>query len=127
MSYAVPSSGILCLELLRQASHPQTYNIHFPRSEVIQSLCLLVGFLDWVRPTASRRDSNLFVTRILRRVLDRILDTTPASSDLLAGPHLFIDPNLQDGAFENPDYQHELLNTFEWLDWDGGSIDFVST
>ncbi|KAF7594029.1 hypothetical protein BBP40_010307 [Aspergillus hancockii] len=126
MSYAVPSSGILCLELLRQASHPQTYSIRFPRSVVIQNLSLLAGFLDCVRPTASSRDLNLFIIQILRRVLDRILDMRPMLSDPVAGPHSFLDPYLQNGSYEGPDNHNELLNTFDWLNWDADSIDAVS-
>ncbi|KAF5867078.1 hypothetical protein ETB97_003998 [Aspergillus alliaceus] len=123
MSYAVPSSGILCLELLRQTNHSEIDSSRLPRSEVIQNLSLLVGFLDWLRPTTSSRDLNLFITRILRRVLDRILDTPPRIGDLLPEPHPFLDPFLQNGAYEGPDYHNEFLNTFDWVGWDRGCID----
>ncbi|OJJ78068.1 hypothetical protein ASPBRDRAFT_112726 [Aspergillus brasiliensis CBS 101740] len=113
MSYAVPASGILCLELLRQVTHPQSYQICLQRSAIIQNLSLLVVCLDWIESEASCRTMVSFIRRILCRCLDRILDPDPPGVEQLQSA-----PFLDD---ELPQYPHlELLNTFNWVDWDGG-------
>ncbi|GKZ25096.1 hypothetical protein AbraIFM66951_001590 [Aspergillus brasiliensis] len=112
MSYAVPASGILCLELLRQFTHPQSYQIRLQRSAIIQNLSLLVVCLDWIESEASCRSMVSFIRRILSRCLDRILDPDPPGVEQLQSV-----PFLE----ELPQYPHlELLNTFDWVDWDGG-------
>ncbi|PWY89189.1 hypothetical protein BO70DRAFT_331057 [Aspergillus heteromorphus CBS 117.55] len=120
MSYAAPCSGILCLELLRQASHPQSYTLDLPRSEIIQNLSLLVAFLDWLRPWESDGAVRTQIKAILQRSLDRIL-SMPAS---LCGPMpAFEDRSVSMGIpdFAGAEYPHlELLNTFGWVDWGAG-------
>ncbi|KAI9042125.1 fungal specific transcription factor domain-containing protein [Aspergillus affinis] len=123
MSYAVPASGVLCLELLRQASNPESYPLHLPRLEIIQSLGLLVGFLDWVRPMASARDFNVFIARIVGRVLDRILDAPGNLTGFISTPSLRLplDSSLFGWEGEFPEHPHlELL-----IDWDGAVADSV--
>ncbi|RAL02539.1 Zn(II)2Cys6 transcription factor [Aspergillus ibericus CBS 121593] len=113
MSYAVPCSGILCLELLRQATAPSTYTLDLPRSDIIQNLSLLVAFLDWLKPSGSDILAAGQIKGILRRSLDRIL-SMPAS---LCSPTALDDMVLQD--FAGAEYPHlDLLNTFGWVDWD---------
>ncbi|GLB09920.1 hypothetical protein AtubIFM57258_005852 [Aspergillus tubingensis] len=113
MSYAIPASGILCLELLRQATHPQGYQMHLPRSPIIQNLSLLVVCLDWIETEASCKSMVCSIRRILSRSLDRILDPDPPGAEQLQS----VAPFLHD---ELPQYPHlELLNTFDWVDWDG--------
>ncbi|OJJ98281.1 hypothetical protein ASPACDRAFT_1871775 [Aspergillus aculeatus ATCC 16872] len=116
MSYGAPCSGILCLELLRQASHPQAYNLDLPRSATIQNLSLFVAFLDWLKPCGSDISAKTQIKSILQRSLDRIL-AMPAS---LCSPATAMD-NFGMHDFIGAEYPHlELLNTFNWVDWDGG-------
>ncbi|PWY80766.1 hypothetical protein BO94DRAFT_536986 [Aspergillus sclerotioniger CBS 115572] len=113
MSYAVPCSGILCLELLRQATSPSTYMLDLPRSDIIQNLSLLVAFLDWLKPSSSDIIAKGQIKGILRRSLDRIL-SMPAS---LCTPTTVDDMVLQNWV--GNEYPHlDLLNTFAWVDWD---------
>ncbi|KAI2971488.1 transcriptional regulator family: Fungal Specific TF [Aspergillus niger] len=111
MSYAVPGSGILCLELLRQSSSPETYTLELPRSDIIQDLSVLVAFLDWLRPSESDIAAKAQIKGILQRSLDRIL-SMPAS---LHSPTRALDA-LPD--FVGADPHLDLLNTFAWVDWD---------
>lgn len=114
MSYAIPASGILCLELLRQATHPQGYQMHLPRSPIIQNLSLLVVCLDWIETEASCKSMVCSIRRILSRSLDRILNPDPPGAEQLQSVAPFLDDEL-------PQFPHlELLNTFDWVDWDGG-------
>ncbi|XRM44978.1 hypothetical protein ABZX51_008080 [Aspergillus tubingensis] len=111
MSYAVPGSGILCLELLRQSSSPETYTLDLPRSDIIQNLSVLVAFLDWLRPSDSDIAAKAQIKGILQRSLDRIL-SMPAS---LQSPTRALDA-LPDLIGADPHL--DLLNTFAWVDWD---------
>lgn len=63
------------MELLKAMENPTIVPIyHLPRSEVIQNLSLLVGFLDWVRPTAANHEVCGKMQQIVKRTLDKILD-----------------------------------------------------
>ncbi|GKZ25442.1 hypothetical protein AbraIFM66951_000654 [Aspergillus brasiliensis] len=112
MSYAVPGSGILCLELLRQASSLETYTLDLPRSDIIQNLSVLVAFLDWLRPSESDVAAKAQIKEILQRSLDRIL-SMPASLHSPARAALYALPD-----FVGADPHLDLLNTFAWVDWD---------
>lgn len=108
MSYAAPGGGILCLELLRptfQGQHPR--NPKLTRSNIVQQLSLLVGFLDWVRPSAPNGDLCARSKAIIQRVLDHTLNTTTAGG----GPA----EELDWGFFDQPDFNFGLLDTFDWL------------
>jgi len=80
MRYGIPSAGVLCMELLKFANGArgtQAQPVLFSRSEVVQSLTMFRGFLDWIRPN----DGNYQLCRRLRQViggiLDCVLDSTP--------------------------------------------------
>lgn len=114
MSYAVPPSGILCLELLR----PE-YILHFPRSDIIQNLSLLVAYLEWIQPLASSGDTVSFIRRILGRCLDRILNVPPVLGSHQPSPDALLEGQFWEESAVTG-YPHlELLNTFDWIDWDG--------
>src|SRR3954468_15417356 len=81
MCYGIPSAGVICVELLNQMEAPHLPHSYLPRSEVIQNLSLLVGFLDWVRPTAPNAELCGRMLQIIKRTLDKILDgPTPSSA-----------------------------------------------
>lgn len=117
MCYGIPSSGVLCVELLKQIKHPRSDHPRIPRSEVIQNLSLLIGFLDWVRPTAANRELCGRMSVVIKRILDQVLDPPPppltSESEVEAGPVLVPDFDFgQVGAAE-----------FDWLgavDWTQG-------
>lgn len=48
MCWGIPSSGVLCVELLKQIKG-QGGGLRLPRSEIVQNLSLLIGFLEWVK------------------------------------------------------------------------------
>ncbi|KAI1505176.1 hypothetical protein F5X99DRAFT_416250 [Biscogniauxia marginata] len=107
MAYAVPAGGILCLELLKPTLHgnpPQGTDI--TRSKIIQKLSLLVGFLDWIRPTAPNGDLCGNCKSIIKHVLDQALNVS------LTGYG-------STGAFDwnfsmQVDFDFDLLDTFDW-------------
>ncbi|KAF2842237.1 hypothetical protein M501DRAFT_1013590 [Patellaria atrata CBS 101060] len=113
LSYAVPASGILCVELLKQTKRPNYIQCNIPRSEVIQSLSLLVAFLDWVKISAPNSNLCFGVKSIVCRVLDQVLARPPVVPD---------DPPVEfsvDIPFNMADYDNfshlDLLDAFDWL------------
>ncbi|KAL7796084.1 hypothetical protein V8C37DRAFT_373083 [Trichoderma ceciliae] len=111
MAHAAPAGGILCLELLNPTftgNHPREPRI--TRSSIIQNLSLLVGFLDWVRPSAPNGDLCVDCKVIIQRVLDHTLNGSVDDDSPWAAL-----------AFDFPeplDFNFELLDTFDWLHTD---------
>ncbi|KAI0006760.1 hypothetical protein F4779DRAFT_629638 [Xylariaceae sp. FL0662B] len=107
MAYGVPAGGILCLELLKPTLHngPHREPI-ISRSSIIQKLSLLVGFLDWIGPSAPNGDLCVDSKSVIQRVLDQTLN---AASSVYEAPTLFDwDTSTQ------LDFNFELLDTFDW-------------
>ncbi|KEF59095.1 uncharacterized protein A1O9_03939 [Exophiala aquamarina CBS 119918] len=86
-TYAAPTAGVLCIELLKQIHRDsrqanrsgslETNNAPryvIPRSQTIQNLTLFVGFLDWIQITEPpTTDICGRIRQIVSRVLDEIL------------------------------------------------------
>lgn len=108
MAHAAPAGGILCLELLNPTftgKHPKDPRI--TRSSIIQNLSLLVGFLDWVRPSAPNGDLCMDCKVIIQRVLDHTLNgSVDGHSPRASLAYDFPEPL---------DFNFELLDTFDWL------------
>ncbi|TDZ21161.1 hypothetical protein Cob_v006000 [Colletotrichum orbiculare MAFF 240422] len=139
MAYAAPGGGILCLELLkptlRGGKHP--LNPKVTRSSIIQKLSLLVGFLDWVGPTAPNGDLCADCKVIIQHVLDEALNNPAAGAGIggaggggggggagAAGSSSSGDGTLalpaaldaMDWDFSTQlDFNFDLLDTFDWL------------
>jgi len=114
MYHAIPAAGLLCVELLRNAQAPTSQSI-LPISDTIQNLSLLIGFLDWVKPSAPNSRLCYRIRDIIRKVLDQVLDSPfPDRPEEVAGwdAGSEIDFNLSD--FD--DYVNfDLLDTFDWV------------
>lgn len=109
MSYAAPAGGILCLELLKPTLNPgHQANPEITRSNIIQKLSLLIGFLDWNQPTAPNNHLCANCSVIIRRVLDYSLNTVATPGAEM--PNTFewdLDTQLE--------FNFDLLDTFDWL------------
>ena len=83
MCWGVPSSGVLCVELLKQMKQPPgtQHTLKLPRSEIVQNLSLLIGFLEWVRPAAGNYQLCKRMSLLVKRILDQILNPSPPSSN----------------------------------------------
>lgn len=109
MAYAAPGGGVLCLELLRptptgDAQHPKP-----SRSNIIQQLSLLVGFLSWVKASAPNADLCADCKVVIQRVLDHALNDTGAVSNALSVDIASWDASAQ------LDFNFDLMDTFDWL------------
>ena len=83
MCWGVPSSGVLCVELLNQIKQPPgtEYELKLPRSEIVQNLSLLIGFLEWVRPAAGNYLLCRRMSLLIKRILDQILNPSPPANN----------------------------------------------
>ncbi|KAJ0160375.1 hypothetical protein CTA2_8086, partial [Colletotrichum tanaceti] len=118
MAYAAPGGGILCLELLKPTlhggNHPQ--NPKLTRSSIIQKLSLLVGFLDWVSPTAPNGDLCADCKCIIQHVLDQALNGPAASASSAVDGGFPAALDAMDWDFSAQlDFNFDLLDTFDWL------------
>ncbi|WYZ39219.1 hypothetical protein EsH8_III_001133 [Colletotrichum jinshuiense] len=118
MAYAAPGGGILCLELLKPTlhggNHPQ--NPKVTRSSIIQKLSLLVGFLDWVSPTAPNGDLCADCKTLIQHVLDQALNSQAASASSAIDGGFPVALDTMDWDFSTQlDFNFDLLDTFDWL------------
>ncbi|KAM3544110.1 hypothetical protein ARSEF1564_002977 [Beauveria bassiana] len=104
LSYGAPAAGILCQEALGTGEHSKEPNIS--RATIIQQLSLLVGFFDWVRPSAPNAKFCGNCKAIIQQVLDQCLNTSAETS-----VPTFPVWDLGD----QPDFNFELMDTFDWL------------
>ncbi|KAI1367715.1 hypothetical protein F5Y08DRAFT_51237 [Xylaria arbuscula] len=106
IAFGGPAGGILCQELLKPTLH---HNSQITRSSLIQKLSLLVGFLDWVKPTAPNGDQVIKCKTIIKHVLDQALNAPPAGYDSATTTALEL------GFTTQVDFDFDLLNTFDWM------------
>ena len=103
--YGIPCAGVICVELLKQATGQSV--LEFSRSDAIHKLTMFIGFLEWIRPT----DGNYMLAgrlkKVVRRILDRVLEPPIAvpGHDMMELP---VDPMLA------PFGEMDWLNTLDW-------------
>lgn len=114
MGYGVPSGGVLCLELLRPMSTViGATDVHITRSHIVQILSLLIGFLDWVKPSAPSGSICRRAKESIQQVLDYALSTSSASYAQAATGT--VDASLP----TNFDFDFDLMDTLEdWFRYD---------
>jgi hypothetical protein len=81
---------------------------------MIQQLSLLVGFLDWVSPTAPNSNICKSVKEVISRVLDQTLNMANSAAPAL---DLNWEPGLSTEL--NDIFNFDLLDTFNWVRPDG--------
>ncbi|KAI0419855.1 hypothetical protein F5X98DRAFT_362267 [Xylaria grammica] len=105
LAFGVPAGGILCQELLKPTPHN---DLRITRSSLIQKLSLLVGFLDWVKPTAPNGDQCVKCKTIIKHVLDQALNAPAPGYENAPGAAFDWDFTTQ------VDFDFDLLDTFGW-------------
>lgn len=136
MCWGVPSSGVLCVELLKQMKLPPgaPHTPSIPRAEVVQNLSLLIGFLEWVRPAAGNYKLCGRMRQVIKRILTRILNpqcqSVPSSQESamasappqLSSPPATTAPPFEGNIFDPAQYD-DGLESLDWLneiDWSRG-------
>jgi len=78
MTFGMPSIGVLCTALVSQvrnpSSHAQPADTKLPVSEIVQNLSLMIGFLNWVKPTAGNYALCRKMSQVVKRILDQVLE-----------------------------------------------------
>ena len=70
----IPAAATLSVELLKQAKYPYEWRPRLSRAETIQGLSQFLACLDWVRPTEGNYKICVRMRKIIKRVLDEILE-----------------------------------------------------
>lgn len=117
MAYAAPAAGVLCNALL--PTHIMTVPVvaGVTKSAIIQQLSLLIGFLDWVGPSAANSNLCISCKAVIQHVLDLSINGPPVNStaeeagEIEQGLDFNFDFDVDMGGFFNFD----LLDTFDWL------------
>ncbi|KAF4783628.1 hypothetical protein HER10_EVM0012038 [Colletotrichum scovillei] len=110
LEYGAPAGGILCQGLLQPSpAYSNTQNIEMTRSSIVQQLSLLIGFLDWVSPSAPAGQSCASFKHLIQRVLDHHLNGNDWQQDARS-PSI-----LESRPLQLPAFRFDLLNTFDWF------------
>jgi hypothetical protein len=113
--YAIPSAGVLSLELLKQEQWPGAAFDAVPRSETIQQLSILISALAAVGPAEGNHAICAQGKVVLQRVLDRILE--PPSKQL---PAILTDEGLDLAWLEAMPPHVAAQNDAEFMEWLSG-------
>lgn len=121
------------LKFAKGAAGTQAQLVHFSRSEVVQSLIMFMGFLDWVRPS----DGNYPLCRRLRQVIKGILDcvldsTLLPQSDPIPDTNPQMNRSLTNGnmdlimnSMQIPMIDEHAISWLSTIDWTQGDwLDF---
>jgi hypothetical protein len=108
---------VICIELLKDAVGRSS--IQFSRSDGIQKLTLFIAFLEWVRPTDGNYTLAQRLRKVVRRVLDHVLEPSQKGVRDEEGNEFPFDPML--AAFNEMD-DLDWLNTIDWTQ--GSWMDF---
>jgi hypothetical protein len=123
VKHGIPTAAVLAVELLHQERQPTSasaiaYPLH--RSDTIQSLSVFVSCLGSIKPEASGHQSCVRGRKFVKKILDMILGSGPATSN---SPHTTESTN--DPMFGAPLLQPGGDGDFvAWLDdveWDQDS------
>jgi hypothetical protein len=114
--YAVPSAGVLSLELLKQEQLPSDFSDYtIPRSDTIQQLSILIPALAAVGPAEGNHAICAQGRMVLQRVLDRILEPPPRSD-----PTMITDQEPDMAWFDAMPPYVAAQNDAEFMEWLSG-------
>lgn len=109
--YGIPSASAICVSLLKVWATPHHYPT-FPRSDAIQKLTLFIGFLEWIRPTDGNYNLANRLKKVIRKVLDRVLEPSPGEMRRESEMGTPFDPSML-APWDSPD-DMDWLNTIDW-------------
>jgi len=112
--YAVPSAGVLSLELLKQEQSPGAVVDPIPRSETIQQLSLLIPALAAIGPAEGNHAICAQGRVALQRVLDRILEPPPPKQPSASSS---LDEGLDMAWFDAMPPYIAAQNDAEFMEW----------
>jgi len=111
----MPSIGVLCTELVRQVKHPREVEVKFNISQIVQHLSLMIGFLDWIKPTAGNYKLCQRMSQVIGRVLEQIFLPDPEREE-----EKEVTSTIPETDLMANDWSMEYMEDMEWLssvDW----------
>lgn len=125
MCYGMPSTGILCAELLKYFKHLGRTDVELPVSEVVQNLSFMIGFLEWIQPGEGNYKLCRRMSEIIRKILDQMFEPAGREENPQGNQE-----ELLAGIPDNSNFWNlEGLDDFDWLnsvDWGKGPfVDFT--
>lgn len=121
--HGIPAAAVLAVELLHQEQYPTAASaVAFPlhRSDTIQSLSVFVSCLGTVRPDASGYQSCDRGRTFLKKILDTILGSGPATVSSLQGATGEDDP-MFGAPLLQPTSDGDFVRWLEGMEWDQDS------
>ena len=126
MGYGVPAAGVLCLELLQPicSSETRSADPKTTHSNIIHVLNILVGFLDWLAPSASSTAICNKAKMSIQQALDHVLSkTAPAHGQGNASLQMMQAQNPNEMGdvigWEQFNFHFDLMNTSnDWFNYD---------
>ncbi|KAF7534788.1 hypothetical protein G7054_g5900 [Neopestalotiopsis clavispora] len=110
VGFGAPAGGILCMELLKPTfTVNRPTQPHLTRSEIIQVLSMLVGFIDRIEPAAPNGRLCIRTKNTIQQVLDYTLNSGFRTSHPI--PDIF-DWNQENSLFG---FNNDLWDSFQWL------------
>jgi hypothetical protein len=125
LTFGVPASGVLCVELLkhstllREANIPPSSQPRLPLSETVQTLSLFTAFLAWVKPSIPNYDLCNKIRVMISRLLDQTLDGPADAGSGMMGKEVanWVGDEDFDGV-----WAADFLD-FDFMDATGGGTD----
>ncbi|KAJ5668761.1 hypothetical protein N7462_009831 [Penicillium macrosclerotiorum] len=110
LTYGIPSSSVLLLELLRQSHEPGPHNVHLPRAELIRSLSVFISILSWIaRPGHGNYHTCKEAEKNLSRILDQVLDPQPVHAEMVQDVTSGLSSFLNWSTYNNWDFSSEYF------------------
>lgn len=113
--YAVPSAGVLALDLLKQEQSSGPIHDPIPRSDTIQQLSVLIPALAAVGSAEANHAICAQGKLVLQRMLDRILEPPPKQVSTMA-----TNEEIDLGWFESMPPYVAAQNDAEFMQWLSG-------
>jgi hypothetical protein len=119
MCYGIPSSGVLCVELVKQLKGES--RLKLSRTAAIQQLTMFIGFLEWIRPTDGNYSLARRLKTVVKCVIEHVLDPPELQSKQpeSRAEDIYLDPMLVPLDTDTMDW----LNTIDWTQ--GSWADFT--
>lgn len=113
MCYGMPATGILCVSLLKQSQLPSSIpaSDKLPTAEVVQSLSLMISFLEWIKPSAGNYKLCQRMAKVIRRVLDQAFEP-PLTPE--AGEAVWADDSLNWTGMVDEMNDLDWVNSIDW-------------
>ena len=120
--FGLNAAGLLGVELLRQSAQGKQYVVTLPRSKTIQNLSIFLGCLHLIRPFTGHYKLCARTEKVLRRILDHLLDPVPGANPTPTEQNLpELVPDVDMSTIMGLTDDSDLTQWLNSIDWTNGS------